>query len=339
MSKTIVFNSIVVFFLLVSFSCSHGGEFEEKIVTVDGVADPDSIGITLPHEHVMVDFIGADSVDPDRYDRDEVFQTVLPYLMEYRRQGGKTLMECTPAYLARDPRLLKRLARASGIDLLTNTGYYGAQNGKFLPEHAYTESAVQLSERWLAEWNRGIDDTGVKPGFIKISVDEAPLSAVQRKIVRAAALTHRESGLTVASHTTDGRAVLEELDILESEEVDPRAFIWVHAQAETDTGLHLEAARQGAWIEFDGIRPGTVERHAELVGMMRRAGMLDRVLVSHDAGWYEVGKPGGGSFRTYTTLFTDFIPALKTRAFSESEIGQLLVNNPGEAFKVHRRLK
>jgi hypothetical protein len=41
---------------------------EGKIVTVRGPILPDKLGFTLPHEHILVDFIGADKVSPDRYD-------------------------------------------------------------------------------------------------------------------------------------------------------------------------------------------------------------------------------------------------------------------------------
>ncbi len=71
--------------------------------------------------------------------------------------------------------------------------------------------------------------------------------------MRAAAKTHLQTGLTIASHTGNGVAALEELEILKQEGVHPGAFIWVHAQTEGNGKLHLKAAQQGAWVEFDGI--------------------------------------------------------------------------------------
>jgi len=81
-------------------------------------------------------------------------------------------------------------------------------------------------------------------------------------------------------------------------------------------------------VEFDGITETSVARHVELVRRMKEQGLLGRVLVSHDAGWYRVGEPGGGQFRPYDTLFTAFIPALKAAEFSDTEVQQLLVKNP-----------
>ena len=60
------------------------------------------------------------------------------------------------------------------------------------------------------------------------------------------------------------------------------------------------------------------------------------MLVSHDAGWYRVGEPGGGQFRPYDTLFTAFVPALKASGFADAEIRQLLVDNPRRALSGDR---
>jgi phosphotriesterase-related protein len=285
------------------------------------------------HEHVLVDFVGASSVSPARYDAAEVFKAVLPHLQQVRKLGCATLVECTPAYLGRDPRLLKRLAEASGVHILSNTGYYGAAQDKFLPAHAYRETAEQLAGRWIREWERGIDDTGIKPAFIKTGVDNGKLSEIDAKLVRAAALTTRATGLPIASHTGDGVAAREELDLIERAGVPASAFIWVHAQSERDEAFHVAAAKRGAWVEFDGISETSVTRHVDLVRRMKAEGLLGRVLVSHDAGWYRVGEPGGGRFQPYDTLFTMFVPALKASGFTDAEVRQLLVDNPRAALR------
>lgn len=301
------------------------------IHTVSGPIDPSSLGLTLMHEHVLVDFIGAAEVSSSRYDPDAVFARVLPHLQQLRTLGCATLVECTPAYLGRDPRLLRRLAEASGLHILSNTGYYGANQDRHLPAHAFSERADELAARWTREWERGIDDTGIKPAFMKIGVDAGLLSTVDAKLVRAAALTHRATSLPIASHTGNGVAAFEEMDLIEQLGVPLSAFIWVHAQAETDTSRHRHAASRGAWVEFDGISEKSVDEHVACVLAMRDAGHLDRVLVSHDAGWYRVGEPAGGAFRPFDTLFTRFVPALKAAGVSDPDVRRLLVDNPRRA--------
>ena len=306
-------------------------------MTVTGSIASSDAGRVLPHEHVLVDFIGADKVSRDRYDPDEVVEIMLPYLQRLREAGCRTLVECTPAYLGRAPLLLKRLSESSGVHLVTNTGYYGAKNDKFLPPHAFRETAQQLAERWIEEWQNGIEGTGIRPGFIKIAVDKSPLSLVDRKLVQAAARTHLQSGLTIASHTTDGKAALEQIAILRQEGASPSAWIWVHAQAEKDPETLTQIARAGAWLEFDAISPNSVEQHVELVRMMKGQSLLDHVLVSQDAGWYHVGEPRGGKIRPYDTLFNEFIPALRKAGLTDEEVEQVIRKNPQRAFTIHVR--
>src|SRR5262249_49030158 len=179
--------------------------------------------------------------------------------------------------------------------------------------------------------------TGVRPGFINLGADAGPLPEVHRKLVRAAARTHRESGLTIAAHSGDGVAALEALEILREEGLSGSAFIWVHANNEADKRRHVRAAKSGAWVEFDGIGPKEIDRHVELVRSMKMAGHLGRVLLSHDAGWYHVGEAEGGACRPYDTLMAEFVPALRAAGFSQAEVRHLIEENPRDAFAVRVR--
>jgi phosphotriesterase-related protein len=307
------------------------------IHTVGGPLRADALGLTLMHEHVLVDFIGADRVSRDRYDPEEVFRVALPHLAALRGAGCQTFVECTPSFLGRDPALLLRLSQASGLNILTNTGYYGAAADKHLPAHAFAESADQLAARWTAEFQGGIEGTGIKPGFLKIGVDNGPLSEIDRKLIVAAGRCHLATGLSVCVHTGDGEAALDILATLRRERVAGSAYVWIHAQNERDRSLHVRAAEEGAFVEFDGIRPESLEAHVEAVTDMIARGHLGRLLVSQDAGWYHVGEPGGGSYRGYTFLFESFVPALRARGVGDAQIRRLLADNPAEALAARVR--
>jgi phosphotriesterase-related protein len=332
---------LLLFLLCLSLSLVVIGCTEEKpiIMTVAGSIDASQMGISLTHEHILVDFIGADKIDPNRYCRREVVEKVLPFLMETKAYGVKTLMECTPAYLGRDPILLQTLSQKTGLQIITNTGYYGAVNNKFIPEQAFEETAEQLSERWIKEWHDGIEQTGVRPGFIKISIDaNDKLSQMHKKIVIAAAIAHLHTGLTIASHTGSGKSALEQIDLLEQYGVSPKAFIWVHAQS-GEPSSHIVAAKKGAWISFDNVTGETrsIEKNVKQILNLKNKGLLHTVLISHDAGWYSVGELNGGTVRPYTAIFTHLLPALKMQGFTDHQLNQLLVVNPQNAFSIHVR--
>ncbi len=307
-----------------------------RVMTVRGWVEASRLGVTLAHEHALASF----QPDAERrrapipYDRDEVVAVVLPRLQRLKALGCRTFIDATAVGLGRDPVLLRRLSEASGLHILTTTGAYAAMGGQFLPPDIETVSVEALAQRWIDEWRKGIEGSGVRPGFIKLGFNGGPLSSVEDKLIRAGVIAHRATGLTIGAHTGPAVSAFAQLAILHAEGIDPSAWIWIHAQQEPDSARHVEAARLGAWVEFDGIDPQTLERHADFVTAMKAAGVLGRTLISQDAGWYEVGKPLGGSARSYEVLFTAFVPALKARGFTAADIDQLLIANPARAFAV-----
>ena len=308
-----------------------------RVMTVRGALSTDELGLTLPHEHVLVDFAPVTEQQNNTYDPLEVVETVLPHFLAARDRGVQTIVDATPAFLGRDPLVLRAISERSGIHIVTNSGYYGARADQHLPDHAFEASAEELAERWIREWKDGIGDTFIRPGCLKIGVDPQRLSETDAKLVRAAAVTHRETGLTIASHTGPAEAAFDQLDLLAEAGVHPSAWIWVHAHVEEDLEAHVGAARRGAWVEFDGVHPDRIDQHVEAITYMWRNGLLGRVLVSHDAGWYSVGEEAGGEFRGYQALFDELLPELRERGFTEEDVQRLLVRNPADAFRIRVR--
>lgn len=309
-----------------------------QVQTVRGRIAAAEMGFTLPHEHVLCDFIGAEKTGPHRWKADEVCGAIQPLLQAVKERGVRTFVDCTPAYIGRDVRILERLSKETGLHILTNTGYYGAASDTFVPRHAFTETAEQLAERWVQEFEKGIEGTGIKPGFIKVGVDPASgspakLSEVDAKIVRAAALASRRTGLTIASHTVQGAAALAELAILEAERVPLSRFIYVHADGEPNLGFHRKVAAKGAWVEFDAIGWKPTEEHAKQVLPIIEE-FPNRVLLAMDHGWYNAGEANGGTIRDYTSLTDVFLPALRKAGVSDATIRRLTVENPAQAFAI-----
>jgi phosphotriesterase-related protein len=303
---------------------------------VQGRIDVNDLGTTLMHEHILVDFIGADQINPSRWDRAKVIEKMLPYLMEVKKYGVKTLVDCTPAYLGRDVLLFEEIAKLTGLQIITNTGYYGAVQYKYLPPNAFTDTAEQLAAIWIREFEQGIDGTSVKPGFMKISVNGGTLSELERKLVTAAGLTHLATGMTICSHTGPAIAAFEQIELLQKMGIQPDAFVWVHAQA-APLEDHIRAAKMGAWVSLDGIGWGDFVRYAILLEGLKSKRCLHRVIISHDAGWYDPAKENGGDIQGYTNIFTELRPRLLKRGFKKRHLTQLLVTNPAEALAIRVR--
>lgn len=341
--RTFLKNSIKLSFgvPLISTGLKLNDEFnviaEGNIMTVNGIVKASELGFTLSHEHILVDFIGADNYDPKRWNHNEVIRVVTPYLEEIKDLGCHSFVECTPEYIGRDPELLKKISDQTGMLFLTNTGFYGAADNKYMPRKAYELDSRSLAELWIKEAESGINGSGIKPGFLKIGVAPEPLSDLHQKIVSAAGLTHIETGLSIASHTGPAIPAFEEISLLQSQGVAPEAFIWVHAQNEDDGNLRLRAAKMGAWVSIDGLNPKNAHQYVNWLKDFKKNDLLNKVLVSHDAGWYSPGEDGGGSFTPYSAVFKELIPKLKSNGFTSTDIQQVFVINPRMAFSIKVR--
>lgn len=324
---------LLCWIMLSSCESSYHG----KIMGVNGTINVERSGDWLTHEHILVDFIGADQAGKRRWNPRDVEIKMLPYLLKIESLNIQTFVDATPNFLGRDVALLQDMAIASRLNIITNTGLYAAVDYKYLPEYAFEETAQQLADRWIDELRIGIDGTSVRPGFIKISVNaHQPLKALDRKIVIAAGLAHQATGLTIASHTGPAHAAFEQLEILDSLGVAPEAFIWVHAQQEENPANYKKAAEMGCWISLDGWG-WEQKQHYQKLRYAQKHGLIDRLLISHDGGWYDPSQPDA-HVTPYSYIPKQLVAQMKTDGFDINDIHKLLHDNPIKAFTIQKRL-
>jgi len=301
------------------------------VFTVRGPVPASELGFTLPHEHIMVDFGGAATAGKHRYDANNVIDVMLPYLQDLVTQGVNTFFECSPNFLGRDAHIFRILSEKSGLNIVTNTGLYTNQ---YLPDYAKAQSVEQLAEGWIAEFVEGIDGTGVQPGFIKTAVNPQP-NPLDLKLIHTAALTHHATDLTIATHTCTADAAEQIVAILDQNQVDRSRWIFVHAHVEEDFGRVIELAKTGVWIELDGLAWGGDEDHANKIISLLEQGFADQLLLSQDAGWYNIGEVNGGKVIPHTRLKAEFLPYLMERGVDTTTIDKITNTNPAKAFGIH----
>jgi phosphotriesterase-related protein len=209
----------------------------------------------------------------------------------------------------------------------------GIYREPWVPQWAHEASEDALYEWMLGELTDEIEGSGVQAAWIKLSAGDRGITESETKILRAAARAGVETGAVIGSHTQRGRVVRDQLDILEEMGYTPQRFIWIHAQSDT-MDLNLEMARRGAWIEYDAIG-GQGRGDAfwiDRITRMLEAGLGEQVMLSHDRGWYDPGKPGGGTPRPFTYISERFLPQLQAAGVDEATIQLLTADNPFRAF-------
>ena len=302
-----------------------------RIMTTLGPKGADELGMVLPHEHVFVDLRTWDQPGYAEADPAAVTALMGPEIERARAAGVTAIVECSTVGVGRRADIDRAVSVATGFPLVVPTGIY---REPWVPAWAHQASEDALYDWMLGELSDEIAGTGVQAGWIKLSAGDDGLTETETKILGAAARAAKATDSVIGSHTIRGRVVRDQLGIIEAAGLAPDRFIWIHTQAEPDTGLHLEIARRGAWIEYDAIGSDDFD-DAFFVERIQRAldaGLGGRVLLSQDRGSYDPAQPGGGEPRPYTYLSEQFVPALRGAGLDEAEITRLTHDNPFEAF-------
>ncbi|WP_432663958.1 hypothetical protein R9X47_25705 [Wukongibacter baidiensis] len=301
------------------------------IQTVKGIIDANEIGVTLMHEHIICDSIGADYIDNTKYDVEEIVKTMILYLKKLKEAGCDTLVDSTPPGEGRSAKILKECSIQSGLNIITNTGsFYGNGVSKDIRENDI-EEIVQI---WEKEYIEGIDGTKIKPGFIKIALDDGRISLLQEKILRAACRTSLKTNLSIQCHAILSETVSQATSILKEEGVEFSKFIWAHADSECNIPKMVELGKQEMWIEIDSIGSMAYEKHIDILKVLIEKGIIDRLLISQDTGWYNIGEEKGGNIRPYHKILTEFIPICYKKGLKKEEIHTIMVSNPARCLDI-----
>ncbi len=305
-----------------------------SVMTVTGEISPSRLGLTLPHEHLF-STMGKDPARYPSYPEKEPMDSVVPYLKKVKKLGIDTIVDATQAFSGRQPEYLRKISEETGVQIITNTGYYGAASGKYVPDFAAGEPAEQIAERWLREINRGIDETGIYPGFVATATDTKPLSPGDKKLIKAAAICHRKTGLPI--QTEVGNNIVGANDIiahLSDNNVSAEAWTWIHADKVPDPRDLVSVGKMGSFISFDGLNEENTEKILGAVKIFKQQEIIDRVLLSHSGNSFQ----NDGSRVDFHYLVTGFKPKFLAYGFTKSDFKQITETNPANALTIKKRL-
>ena len=300
------------------------------LITTLGAKGAHELGMILPHEHVFVDLRTPDQPGQGEAETDDVLRLMVPELRQAMAGNVTALVECTPVGVGRRADILKAVSEAAGLPLVVPTGIY---REPWIPAWAQAASEDELADWMTSELQGQIEASGVQAAWIKLSAGDDGLTACETKILRAAARAGAATNAAIGSHTIRGRVVRDQLNIIEDSGYTADRFIWIHASAEAEVELNIEMARRGAWIEYDWIG-GSQDDDLFITRIQRLldAGLADHLLLSHDRGWYDPAKPGGGTPKPFTYIGEVFLPKLRAAGVDDAMIRRLTHDNPFRAF-------
>jgi len=308
---------------------------ENKVRTLTGDVAPESLGRTLIHEHLCVDWgemLGRPKVLD--FDYDEMVDRMVAKLEALYLAGIGAMVECTPIGCGRYVDLFKDVAKRSPVKIIACTGFF---HESWCPMHPIGQALDidALTDLFIREVTEGMGDTLIKAGIIKCATGEGRISPKEEQILRASARAHKATGFPVITHTTNGMG-LEQLDIFEDEGVSPDEVIVSHIGFE---GYPLDYSERmlsrGANVSFDRIGMHTFyddEHWITIVGNAIRKGYVDQIMLSHDAAVFVYGleeTSGENVFDDYAYIPRVFLPRLqKAAGVTDEQISSIMELNP-----------
>ncbi len=304
------------------------------IRTVTGDIDPAQLGVTYAHEHLIAtppQWMAEK--DPDLVILDE--QKAVEEARLFRAAGGVSMYEATAWDYGRDAAALKRIAEATGVQIVATAGF---NKGLWFRDRAGDWTVEQYEELMVREVEEGIGDSGVRGGVIKFGTGYNQISEAEERVARAAARAHRRTGAPLHSHTEAGTMALEQVEIMREEGVDLRRLAIAHLTRNVDPWYHRQVAATGVFLSFDQlskVKYGPESDRIDATIALIEAGHLEQLLVGGDLArqsdlWsYERG-PG------LRYVLESWIPRLRSelgeRGYDEQRVDEivetLLVRNP-----------
>lgn len=297
--------------------------------TTLGPKSKSELGMILPHEHVFVDLRTPDQPGYAEAVTEDVVRLMAPEIERIKKLGVTALVECSTGGVGRRADIDLAVSLATDFPIVVPTGNY---REPWIPEWVRHASEKELEAWMLAELTEQIGETGFQAGWIKLSAGDDGMTALETKILRAAARAAAQTDAVIGSHTIRGRVVMDQLDVIEAEGYRADRFISIHTQEEKDFAYNVAVAERGAWIEYDHVGRAGDDEVAALVIRALEAGCGDRLLLSHDRGWFDPALPMGGTPKPYTHLSTVLLPELKRRGVDDGTLIRLTHDNPFEAF-------
>ena len=335
-----------------------------KVITVNGPIEPDQLGVTLMHEHLLFTCLmwfleddhrglGSDSYAPVS-EKNAAWLREFPYknrdnlintdwrlsareIRRFKMALGRTVVDSSNLGLGRDVWGLRKIADDVGMHVISGTGYYVDHAH---PWYVASTPAEELAEGMIGDILTGADGTDIRCGIIGEIGTSDPVTEDEWKVLQAAAMTHHATGAVIQIHALhEQRLMPSMLDFLIDEHgVHPSRIIAGHMDLPTGDRDYLgRVAAFGTFFELDDFghpcpTDGVYVSDDDRIGAVEwlvGEGHEDQLLFSHDIGLKarlsSFGGPG------WDHIMNVIVPGLGARGIDADTISKFIVENPKRA--------
>jgi len=336
-----------------------------KAQAVLGPIPSEELGITLPHEHLLIDlsimFNEPNTAKEKRLAHQPVRLENLRWIhyhpienldnlllldeevakseaLDCKATGVNTIVDQSNIGLGRNALALKRISLATGLNIIMGCGYYVAATHTTDMD---IKTEEEIAEEIVHDVKVGVGNAGVCAGIIGEIGCTWPLVDNERKVLRAAARAQQITGAPLNIHPgRNPSAPFEIVDILRDAGADISHTVISHIDRtlRNPRDIH-KLAETGCYLEYDLFGwegyylkamvsvdlPNDAQRINEIKWLIEE-GYLNQILISHDICMKIHLSCYGG--RSYSHIMENVVPLMREKTMPEKYIHALLVENP-----------
>ena len=310
--------------------------------TVLADVDPQELGVgaTLFHEHLSFAYStpppeprrpGTPAPEPPSN------EALVDLLVEELRMAAFDGVSCI-VDSSIGPRTPQQLANLTAM--ANRSGVHVVAGGSYFLRSRYPDAIRGLSENDLADHLVEQAERERWGALGEVGTSFPAMHDDERRMLRAVSQAHLRTGLPIFTHVPHESCpscALEQLDVYESQSVDPAHLCIGHLstiERSDDPGwtTHREIAGRGAFIGFDTVghlMSASFIPEREKVDMVLsalEAGLDDHILLASDFANPAQLKTNWGS--GFSTVLVQFVPKLRYYGVPEATIRKILVDNP-----------
>jgi phosphotriesterase-related protein len=345
-----------------------------KVMTVDGAIDPKELGSTLTHEHLFIELwrdkvpsLNTPVTDSMLWNQKLAMENLhlarrhkpikdnyilgdetiaIAEALEFKKMGGSTIVDVTNIGVGRDPLALRRVSKATGLNIVMGAGWY---QKAYHPDDMDQRTVEDLANEIFQDVSVGVGDTGIRSGIIgEVGINGEPLTRNEIKSLQASARASAMTGAAISLHRGGvGREKFQTVTTLAEAGADPSRVIFGHSDGIAwDMPFMLELLSRGVYIQFDMLGMPTTslflkpKSHSlndlaglaltpqviEAIPRLMAEGYEDRILLSQDVYMKMQLKRNGGN--GYSFVLESVIPELRKRGVTDEQCRKLVVDNP-----------
>ncbi|MBT4516203.1 MAG: aryldialkylphosphatase [Chloroflexi bacterium] len=338
-----------------------------KVQTVLGPVDPESLGPTITHEHLLIDFtvvfMEPSNTDDAGLARENLSLGNLGWIRhnwnssldnlrlldegvatseaaKYFEAGGRTMVDVTSNGLGRDPEALARISRGTGLNVVMGGGHYISATH---PAEFEAFTAEDIAETIIRDIEVGADGTDIRTGIIGEVGVSSPWNDSERKTVQAAVIAQNQTGAPVLIHPgRDEELPRQILDAMAEWGGDMSHTVMGHIERTIYSRDALKrVADTGAYLNFDlfghdssfyplapySYMPNDAQRMDQIEFLIDE-GHVDQILLAHDVCSKHRLKEYGG--HGWDHIVARVVPQMQARGISQGHIDRMLIGNPRE---------